>query len=70
MLDSLREMLHRDPFVPFRIVLTSGNHYDVVNPDMVAIGESTVFYLFPRSDRSAALRITQLAALEKIADAA
>lgn len=54
----------------FRIVLTSGHRYEVVNPDMVAIGVSTVFYLFSRSDRSAALRINQLAALETIAEAA
>ncbi|MFO0875388.1 MAG: hypothetical protein U0575_15665 [Phycisphaerales bacterium] len=70
MLDALREMLDREPFVPFRIVLTSGDRYDVTNPHMLAIGVSTVFYLFPRSDRSAALRLNQFAAIETIAEAA
>jgi hypothetical protein len=66
MLDNLRELLRRDPFVPFRIVLTSGDRFDVLNPDLVAIGESQLFYCYPQSDRLAYLRLNQIAALETL----
>lgn len=70
MLEGLRENLERDPFVPFRIVLANGERYEVLNPHMVAIGESMAFYCFPRSDRTAWLRLNQIAAFETIAEAA
>ena len=70
MLEALRENLDRDPFVPFRIILTNGDQYDVLNPHMVAIGESLAFYCYPRSDRTAWLRLNQIAAFEARAEAA
>ena len=51
------ELLNHDPFVPFKIVLTSGEGYDVANPNLVAVGESLMHVFFPRSDRYATLRL-------------
>ena len=70
MLDTLREMLHQEPFQPFRIVLTSGGGYEVVNPDLVALGQTQLTLYFPRSDRYAVLRLNQIAALESLDKAA
>jgi hypothetical protein len=63
-------MLHRDPFQAFRIVLTSGDYYEVTYPDLVAIGEMQLFYCFPRSDRLAHLRLNQIVAVEVLQAAA
>lgn len=64
MREQIAEHLHREPFVPFRIILTSGQGYDMVNPDLAAIGESIMHVLFPRSDRSAILRLNQIVSIE------
>ena len=60
----LTEHLRRDPFVPFRIVLTSGQGYDVTNSQLVAMGESLMHVMLPRSDRYAVLRLNQIASIE------
>lgn len=70
MIDQIRELLHRDPFQPFRIILTSGDRYDVGNPDLVALSQSYVFYVFPKSDRMAWLRLNQIASVETLQAAA
>ena len=64
MLKSLREMIHRDPFIPFRIVLTSGKEYEIVNPDLRAIGESQITVYAPRSDNWSILRLNQIASID------
>jgi hypothetical protein len=66
MLEKLKELLDNDPFVPFRIVLTSGGGYDVRSPYQVALGESRLDYFFPRSDRDATMRLNQIVALEAL----
>jgi hypothetical protein len=62
--EQLREYLHREPFHPFRLITTSGDRYDVMSPDEVAIAKTFVFYAYPRSDRSAHIRLNQLVAIE------
>ena len=64
MLDDLKEHLDREPFSAFRIILTSGDSYEVTTPYQVAIGQTTLLYCFPRSDRKAFLRMNQIAAFE------
>lgn len=70
MIESIRELLDRDPFQPFRIILTSGDRFDVINPHLLAIGESVLFYYFPRSDHFAFIRSNQIAAVDTISTAA
>ena len=64
MLEDLRELLNGDPFVPFRIVLTSGSTYEVTNPFQIAVGETQLNYFYPRSDKWAILRLNQIASFE------
>jgi hypothetical protein len=68
MIDQIREHLDREPFQPFRIVVSSGDRYDVVEPHAVAIAQSYLFYCFPRSDRSAHIRLNQVVAMESLPD--
>jgi hypothetical protein len=69
MLDDLKDFLRSEPFVPFRIVLTSGSSYDVTTPYQVAIGKTQLDYYFPKSDRKAVLRQTQIASFETLESA-
>ncbi len=48
MKEQLLELLNREPFVSFRIVMTSG--HEVVNPNLMAVGEIRLMYT-PKSDR-------------------
>ena len=64
MLDSIREMLDREPFVPFRIVLTSGKEYEILNSHLVALGETQLTLYAPRSDKWAMLRLKEIASVQ------
>ena len=69
MLEDLKSWLDNEPFVPFRIVVTSGSSYEVTSPYQVAIGQTQFDYYFPRSDRKATVRLSQLVAFETLEDA-
>ena len=62
MKEQLLELLHREPFVPFRVVMSSGHEHEVTNPDMVAVGESQINVYAPKSDRYVILRFSQIVA--------
>jgi hypothetical protein len=64
MREEILDHLNREPFVPFRIVLTSGQGFDITNPNLVAVGETIMHVMYPRSDRYAILRQNQIASLE------
>lgn len=66
MIEKLMEMLDSEPFEAFRIIVTSGHTYEVQSPYQVAIGETRIDYFYPRSDKSAILRINQIAAFETL----
>jgi hypothetical protein len=66
MLEQIQELLDHDPFVPFQVVMTSGDKYIVTNPHMLLLGKTQIFYCFPRSDRLAWLRHNQVSSLELI----
>ncbi len=66
MMDDLKELLRDGPFVSFRIVLTSGNTYDVTTPFQLARGQSQGHDYHPRSDRKALLRLNQIASYEAL----
>ena len=58
------ELLNREPFEPFRIVLASGEGFEISNPNLVAMGESLLHIFFPNSDRYATLRLNQISSTE------
>ena len=107
MTETIRALLDKRPFQAFRIVLSSGDRYQVMDPHLsrnaesfspggtdksvfvgagtkstrkqtcachpahlVAFGEIMVFYCFPRSDKVAWLRLTQIAAMDTMLNAA
>ena len=46
----VRQLLHRKPFKPFRVVMRSGDRHDVTDPNRMAIGKSYVYW-FPPAGR-------------------
>ncbi len=64
--DEIRELLRRDPFEPFRIRLTSGDHYDIADPNSVALGQRRLFIAFTDADRWAACAYLHVAAVESL----
>ncbi len=66
MLEALQELLDREPFIPFRIMLTSGEGFQILNPHLVSMGQSMINVFFPKSDRFAILRSNQIASFETI----
>lgn len=66
--DGIRELLRRDPFEPFRFHLTSGDVYEIRDPNSVALGQRRVFVAFPDADRQAFFPYLHIAAIETIAN--
>ncbi len=66
MLDDLKDLLRTEPFISFKIILTSGTTYEVTSPYQIAIGKSQFDYYFPKSDKKAVLRQNQVAAFETV----
>ena len=64
--DDLRELLTRDPFQPFRVRLTSRDHYDIRTPLSAALMKSRLFIALPNSDRSVVIPYLHIAALETL----
>lgn len=66
----IQEKLKQRPFLPFRVIMSSGDKYDIHHPDLVLVGKRHLFVgtasednpaLF---DRSSLLSILPIAALE------
>lgn len=64
--DEIRELLRRDPFEPFRFHLTSGDTYEIRDPNSVALGERRVFVAFPKGDKLAFFPYLHIAAVETL----
>lgn len=60
---TIRELLGREPFQPFRIRSSSGAVYKVSSPYLVALMKSEVFIAEPNSDRWAQLPYLHIAAV-------
>jgi len=64
MLEEIQELLDREPFVPFKIVMASGQAYEVVAPHLVALQKSQLIVARPKSDRYDILRHNQISSTE------
>ena len=63
-INSIREMLGREPFQPFRIPASSGAGYEVRNPDLVVVLRSQIFVAEANSDRFALVPFLHVAGVE------
>ncbi|MBI5764507.1 MAG: hypothetical protein HZA51_13380 [Planctomycetes bacterium] len=64
--EDIRDALKREPFEPFRIRVTSGDHYEVRDPLSAAMMKSRLFVALPHSDRSVFIPYLHIAAVETL----
>jgi hypothetical protein len=67
-LQAILELRYRDPFVPFRIVLSSGDKYLIARGGNLVEMNSEFFYAFPGGEGFVFLRKNQIAAVERTED--
>ena len=36
--EDIRKRVYRQPFVPFRITTSSGEHFDIMHPELIMVG--------------------------------
>ena len=66
--ENIRELLDREPFLPFRLIMTSGKTYEVVNPNSAMLLKSEVFVVFPDGERWAHVPFLHIASVETVAN--
>jgi hypothetical protein len=64
--NSIRELLHRTPFVPFRLVASSGSTYDITNPELVVVMNREVFIAHGDLDRHSRVPLLHIAAIDTL----
>ncbi len=64
--ETIRDLLQREPFVPFRIRASSGVAYEVRSPGLVVLLKSQVLIAEPRSDRYVVVPLLHVAGVELI----
>ena len=71
----IKDMLDRRPFVPFRVVTSSGQSYDIRHPEMALVTKNTLFVginsagdTIPEDGKIVSiLHVTGLEALQQVA---
>jgi hypothetical protein len=64
--ENIQELLNREPFLPFRLVMTSGKTYEVVSPNSAALLKSEVFVVLPDGERWAHVPFLHIASIETL----
>lgn len=64
--ETIRELLHQEPFERFRIVTSSGESYIIRNPELVAMMKSRLFIALPDGDRWSFVNYLHISAVDAI----
>ena len=49
--DEIQARLREQPFIPLRVVTSSGQMYDITHPDLVLVGRRSLFSGFTSAGR-------------------
>lgn len=66
--ENIGELLEREPFLPFRLVMSSGKAYEVTNPNSAMLLKSEVFVVFPDGERWTHVPFLHIASIETLAN--
>jgi hypothetical protein len=66
--ENIQELLNREPFLPFRLIMTSGKTYEVASSNSAMLLKSEVFVVFPDGERWAHVPFLHIASIETIAN--
>jgi hypothetical protein len=64
--DTIREWLRREPFEPFELRLSNGEHYQVRHPELVALGKNRIAIVDPNTDRIVHLALVHVNNIEAL----
>ena len=64
--ETIRELIHRQPFEMFEIRMTNGDTHQVRHPEMLFQAGSRVIVHYPATDRIAILSLLHVAAIEML----
>jgi len=62
----IQELLEKEPFAPFRLMLSNGKSHDVVRPGNAVVLKREVFLAFPDGEHWALIPLLHIAAIESI----
>ena len=62
--ESLRELLHRQPFEPFDIRMTNGDVHRVRHPELAFLAGSRLILHYPETDRMVILSLLHAAVID------
>ncbi len=66
--EEIQARLRTQPFIPLRIVMSSGQMYDINHPDLVVVGRRSVFIGVASTENPAHYDSSSLVALMHITD--
>lgn len=61
--DTIVHLKRQDPFLPFQIVMSSGDRHLIENPDALAVAASQLHY-YPRTGMGIHMRLNQIVTVE------
>jgi hypothetical protein len=64
--ETIREWLTRQPFEPFELRLSNGEHYQVRHREVVAIGKNRIAIVDPNTDRFVHVALVHVNAIEAL----
>jgi hypothetical protein len=70
--EELRAAVHKQPFEPFRVVLTTGTTYDIRHPDLIMVGQRSAIIGMTNNpeaaayDRTIKVDLLQVAGIEEL----
>ncbi len=64
----LRGFLAREPFEPVRVRLSSGDAYEIRNPDLAVVMRTRLFIAAPGTDRWTLIPFLHIAAIETVSN--
>jgi hypothetical protein len=70
--EELRAAVHKQPFEPFRVVLTTGTTYDIRHPDLIMVGQRSATIGMTNNpeatafDRTIKVDLLQVAGIEEL----
>ena len=61
---AMRELLHRQPFLPFEIRMSNGDVHNVRHPEFALLAGNTLILYYPDSDRISMLSLLHINGVE------
>lgn len=68
--ETIQELLDNEPFEPFRIRMSDGQHYEVEDPTLAVPMENTLFLAMPKRDRFKLISYQNITSIESQSKAA